>query len=120
MQRFSFSGFSKVGSVSLVGNDWIVSEKERLILSVVNHQKWNKTILCVGLLSLVSLMNYLVLSLIGEIAHFEISLLYSDKIPPDSRVVNSSILISLITGTIAEVSALLFVVVKWFFPQKNP
>lgn len=120
MQGSSFSGFSKVGSMFLGGTDWIVNEKEKLILSAANHQKWNKTILCIGLLFLVSLMNYFVLHLIGEIAHFEISLLYSGKLPPDSRVVDSSIFISLITGTVAEVSALLFIVVKWFFPQKNP
>lgn len=115
----SYSRFSNTGNVILNNSAWIIKSNEKLIKSMVNHHNWNKTILSVGLLLLVVLMNYSVISLISHISKDEILLLFSGKIEGSDRAVGSSILMALIGGTVAEVSALLFIVVKWFFPQKN-
>lgn len=83
------------------------------------HLRWNRTVVTLVMVGLVVYMNSMVLSNIDDIARVELSMIAEGKLNHADRVINSSIYLALIGGTVAEVSALLVIIFKSLFKNEN-
>ena len=88
------------------------------ILSDSRHQRWIKSIVTGVMTILVAVMNCAVVYLIYKVAMSEIDLLRSSEKSID-RMIDGKVYMALIAGTVAEVSALFFIIVRSTFKQKE-
>lgn len=109
----SFDGFTEV-PVVLEIKDYLhaADEKDR------SHLRWGKTIVTLVLTLLTAGMNFYVINMVQSIATIELYLVSTGKLAGADRVIDSTVYLALIAGTVAEVSALFFIVVKSMFKEK--
>lgn len=109
----SLDGFTEVPVV--VGIDKYLhasDEKDR------SHLRWGKTIVTLVLTLLTAGMNFYVINMVQSIATTELYLISTGTLTGADRVIDSTVYLALIAGTVAEVSALFFIVVKSMFKEK--
>lgn len=83
------------------------------------HDRWRKTIVTLALVLLVAAMNWFVIDIVQEILQMDAELLKSKDIQAADRIVTESVILSLIGGTVAQVSALFLIAVKSIFSRKQ-
>ncbi|EPR7090087.1 hypothetical protein ACU79H_004285 [Vibrio fluvialis] len=79
------------------------------------HNRIRKNVLTVALIVLVLAMNWYVVDFISELSFMEMDFISKSYIKPEARVVSEKVILALLGGTVAQVSALLFVVVRSSF-----
>lgn len=82
------------------------------------HSRWRKNIISLFLVLLVCVMNGSVMFLLYQMMSQEFTLIDEGKLEPSLRVVNDKVVLALIGGTVAQVSALLVIAVKSIFQNK--
>lgn len=82
------------------------------------HDRWRKTIVTLALVLLVAAMNWFVIDIVQNILQMDSELLKDKHIQPSDRIVTESVILSLIGGTVAQVSALFLIAVKSIFSRK--
>lgn len=82
------------------------------------HDRWRKTIVTLALVLLVAAMNWFVIDIVQSILLMDADLLKEKHIQPEDRIVTESVILSLIGGTVAQVSALFLIAVKSIFSRK--
>ncbi|EML0292983.1 TPA: hypothetical protein LNF34_003564 [Vibrio cholerae] len=92
-----------------------VSHVQKEELKELAHSRFRKNILTVSLILLVLVMNWYVIDYIRTLSFMEMEFISKQLLSPESRVVSETVVLSLLGGTVAQVSALLFVVVKSSF-----
>jgi hypothetical protein len=109
----SIDGFTEV-PVTLDVKKYVASaeEKDR------SHLRWGKTAVTLTLTFLIAGMNFYVIHMVQNIACSELHLVELGKISGADRIIDGKVYLSLIAGTVAEVSALFFIVVKAMFKEK--
>lgn len=84
-------------------------------LSDANHKRWGKSAVLLVMTGLVFLMNVAVIFIIHKVSAQELFLVEKGVMDASLRVIDSKVYIALIGGTVAEVSALFFIIVKSLF-----
>lgn len=83
-----------------------------------SHLRWGKTVVTLTLTLLTAGMNFYVINMVQNIASLELDLVSAGKLAGSDRLIDSKVYLALIAGTVAEVSALFFIVVKAMFKEK--
>jgi len=84
-----------------------------------SHARWGRTGITIAMTTLVFVMNLIVVGMVFYIAMAEHSAVLSGAMTAESKSVNSSVFLALIAGTVAEVSALLIIIIKSLFNSKS-
>ena len=84
-------------------------------LSDANHKRWGKSAVLLTMTALVFLMNIAVIFIIYKVSEQELQLVTDGVMDASLRVIDSKVYMALIGGTVAEVSALFFIIVKSLF-----
>lgn len=83
------------------------------------HDRWRKTIVTLALVLLVAAMNWFVIDIVQGILLIDSELLKEKHIAPENRIITEAVILSLIGGTVAQVSALFLIAVKSIFSKKQ-
>lgn len=81
------------------------------------HDRWRKTLVTLALVVLVAAMNWFVIDIVQDILQSDSDLLAKKLINAEGRIVTTEVLLALIGGTVAQVSALLVIAVKSIFSK---
>ncbi|MBZ0060718.1 hypothetical protein [Leclercia barmai] len=76
---------------------------------------WSKTIVTLVMTVLVVVMNWYVVDMVNNVINQEIELIKSKVMLASERSITTGVFMALIGGTVAEVSALFFIIVKSIF-----
>lgn len=79
------------------------------------HLRWTKTCVTIVMTLLVVSMNWMVVSMLNYVIDEEIHLIRTGFMKPEERSITTGVYMALIGGTVAEVSALFFIIVKSMF-----
>lgn len=79
------------------------------------HLRWAKTGVTVAMTVVVALMNWMVIDMLSSVVAQEMHMIAMGVLPPENRTVTTNVYLALIAGTVAEVSALFFIIVKSMF-----
>jgi len=79
------------------------------------HLRWAKTGVTIAMTLVVALMNWMVIDMLSSVVTQEMHMISMGTLPPENRTVTTSVYLALIAGTVAEVSALFFIIVKSMF-----
>lgn len=79
------------------------------------HLRWTKTCVTIVMTLLVVSMNWMVVSMLNHVIDEEIHLIRTGFMKPEERSITTGVYMALIGGTVAEVSALFFIIVKSMF-----
>jgi len=79
------------------------------------HLRWTKSVVTIAMTTLIGVMNWLVVQMLNSVVNEEMRLISLGLLPPTDRTVTTSVYLALIAGTVAEVSALFFIIVKSMF-----
>ncbi|MGP1047297.1 hypothetical protein ACJ8M3_24695 [Serratia sp. CY55921] len=110
----SYEGFTeKTGKVrEKVFVTGVTVEEE---VSDRRHLRWTKTIVTLGMAVLVAFMNWGVVDMLNHVIDEELRLIRSGFMRAEDRSITTGVYMALIGGTVAEVSALFFIIVKSMF-----
>ena len=109
----SLSGFSELPANE--PKKWDLEDSK----SEARHLRWGRTIVTLIMTILVVIMNCAVIFLIYKVALAEL------KLPPGTdgvyptRIIDGKIYLSLIGGTVAEVTALFFIILRYTFNKQD-
>jgi len=79
------------------------------------HLRWGKTVVTISMTVVVALMNWMVIDMLSSVVHEEMHMISMGTLPAEHRTVTTNVYLALIGGTVAEVSALFFIIVKSMF-----
>ncbi|HIA5397336.1 TPA: hypothetical protein ACWQUB_004611 [Salmonella enterica] len=79
------------------------------------HLRWSKTGVTFAMTVVVALMNWMVIDMLGTVVNQEMHMISMGVLPAENRTVTTDVYLALIAGTVAEVSALFFIIVKSMF-----
>lgn len=79
------------------------------------HLRWIKTGVTLVMTLLVACMNWMVVSMLNHVIDEEIELIRHGLMKAGDRSITTGVYMALIGGTVAEVSALFFIIVKSMF-----
>lgn len=79
------------------------------------HLRWSKTVVTISMTIVVALMNWMVIDMLNMVVAQEMHMISMGSLPPENRTVTTGVYLALIGGTVAEVSALFFIIVKNMF-----
>ncbi|HBC3849626.1 TPA: hypothetical protein KD862_003580 [Vibrio cholerae] len=82
------------------------------------HDRWRKTLVTLALVVLVAVMNWFVIDIVQKILEIDKYLLEKKAIEMSGRIVTENVLLALIGGTVAQVSALFIIAVKSIFSKR--
>ncbi|MDT7083372.1 hypothetical protein RQL84_27485, partial [Citrobacter freundii] len=83
------------------------------------HLRWSKTGVTFAMTVVVALMNWMVIDMLGTVVQQEMHMISMGVLPAENRTVTTDVYLALIAGTVAEVSALFFIIVKSMFKSSN-
>ncbi|WP_439232753.1 hypothetical protein [Klebsiella pneumoniae] len=83
------------------------------------HLRWSKTGVTVAMTLIVALMNWMVIDMLGMVVQQEMHMIAMGVLPAENRTVTTEVYLALIAGTVAEVSALFFIIVKSMFKNNQ-
>ncbi len=83
------------------------------------HLRWSKTGVTVAMTLIVALMNWMVIDMLGMVVQQEMHMISMGVLPAENRTVTTEVYLALIAGTVAEVSALFFIIVKSMFKNNQ-
>lgn len=83
------------------------------------HQRWAKTGVTIAMTLVVALMNWMVIDMLNSVVQQEMHMILMGSLPADNRTVTTEVYLALIAGTVAEVSALFFIIVKSMFKNDS-
>lgn len=102
------------GAPKVIANpDWQI----RIKTSDATHKRWGKTVVVLGMTALVCAMNFFVIDLISDVSNQEMILIEKKALDASLRAIDSKVYLALIAGTVAEVSALFFIILKSMFKE---
>ena len=81
------------------------------------HLRWSKSGVTFAMTAVVALMNWMVIDMLNNVVEQEMHMIAMGSLPPGDRTVTTGVYLALIGGTVAEVSALFFIIVKSMFRQ---
>lgn len=114
----SFDGFTEVVSSrskkEFISN-FLLGEESR----DRQHLRWTKTSVTAVMTILVVCMNWMVVSMLNHVIDEEIHLIRNGFMKPEERSITTGVYMALIGGTVAEVSALFFIIVKSMFKSSD-
>ncbi|HCE4735548.1 TPA: hypothetical protein NGU80_004754 [Vibrio parahaemolyticus] len=112
----SLSDFEEAQGVGFEAKNFvdnIQDDKDR------EHSRIRKNIVTISLIILVIVMNSVVVCMIWHVVDVELSLISEKSLNPENRIVTDKVILALIGGTVAQVSALFLIAVKSIFNDKG-
>ncbi|HCD1449359.1 TPA: hypothetical protein NBH42_005202 [Klebsiella pneumoniae] len=113
-------GFSDAtGEKELVVKDFVGPVMAAEARADRRHLRWSKTGVTVAMTLIVALMNWMVIDMLGMVVQQEMHMISMGVLPAENRTVTTEVYLALIAGTVAEVSALFFIIVKSMFKNNQ-
>lgn len=109
----SLDGLEEGASKVIVNPDWQIKIKTL----DATHKRWEKTVVILVMTALVCVMNFFVVNLISDVSAQEMLLIEKKSLDASLRAIDSKVYMALIAGTVAEVSALFFIILKSMFKE---
>ncbi|PLR42688.1 hypothetical protein [Chimaeribacter arupi] len=112
----AFDGFEEAGPAKyLKPKDFVGPIMAREDQADRRHLRWAKTVVTISMTLVVALMNWMVINMLSSVVYQEMSMISMGTLPAEYRTVTTNVYLALIGGTVAEVSALFFIIVKSMF-----
>lgn len=108
-------GFEETDGQRVLQPKDFVGNMTREDLADRRHLRWAKTGVTIAMTLVVALMNWMVIDMLSSVVTQEMHMISMGVLPPENRTVTTSVYLALIAGTVAEVSALFFIIVKSMF-----